>query len=362
MTLQNFWKTISLAHFFQYLSKTDQDAILSPACSHSVRMTQTMLGVMVFITGVFAFLSASFAINTAFDNTPLAVLIGVLWGLMIIWFDRAIVSATNKKTIFIRLPIALIIGLTVSIPLEIKILEGRLEKFLTDKSQFENKDVLDRRNTQLKSFLDRKKTLEDAETKYRDLVSSWSDAMEAETVGRVKEGRTGKAGIGPAYGEALRNKNLNEKLLQDTTDQLNALKEKETDERKKIEDELNSPKVGYKPQDYTFLSKFEALEELKAQSSPAYGLSWLLRLLFVFVEMFPALLKLFLPYSSYDALLESHRREAVQLIHSITNSRMGQMTTNPTGVQGTLLGAVNIAAGVIQSGQQTAVPPNPPTP
>lgn len=350
MTPQTFWKTISLTHFFQYLAKTDQDAVSSPACSRSARMTQTMLGVMVFITGVFAFLSASFAINTAFNNVPLAVLVGILWGLMIIWFDRAIVASANKWAIIIRLPIALIIGFSVSIPLEIKILEGRLEKFLTDKSKIENKDVINRRNTQILSFQEQKKALEDAEAKYQDNVAKWSDAMEAEARGREREGAPRPAGRGPVWDEARMNKETNEKLLKDTTDRLNALKEKESTELQRIDDELKNPMVGFTQQDYTFLSKFEALEGLKQESAPARELSWILRLLFVFVEMFPALLKLFLPYASYDALLESHRREAVQLVHSIANERMTQIAGNPSAVHGSLLNAVSTATNGAQKG------------
>src|ERR1700753_309842 len=151
----------SLARFFQYLSNTDQDVIKSPLCSRYVRMVQTSLGVMVFITGAFAFLSSSLAIRTAFENVPstglekvsntgletvwLAALVGTLWGLMIIWFDRAIVSARDKRAVLIRLPIALAIGFSVSIPLELKLLQDRLDKYLMQQSQIENKGAIDRR-------------------------------------------------------------------------------------------------------------------------------------------------------------------------------------------------------------------------
>lgn len=352
MTVQTLWKAVSLTRFFQYLSKTDPNAVSSPACSASARMTQTMLGVMVFITGIFASISASFAIYTAFKSVSIAVSVGILWGLMIIWFDRAIVASANRWTIAIRLPIALIIGFSVSIPLELKILEGRLDKFLTDKSKIENKDVLDRRNAQINSFQNQKKVLEDAVDKYGENVAKWSNAMEAEARGRPREGSPRPKGRGPVWDEARMNKETNEKLLKDTTDRLTALKEKEAAELKRIDDELINPIVGYTQQDYTFLSRFEALEGLKQESAPARDLSWLLRLLFVFVEMFPALLKLFLPYSSYDALQESNRREAVQLVHSIANERMTRMASNPSAVHGSLLDAVSAATNGVQSSQQ----------
>lgn len=359
------WHKLSLERFFQYLSNTDHDVIQSPLCTKSVRMTQTMLGVMVFITGVFAFLSASFAMNVAFDNVALAVLVGIFWGVMIIWFDRAIVSARDKRAILIRLPIALIIGFTVSIPLEIQLLKGRLDKFLLDKAQVENKDVIERRKSQIDSLQNRKNQLETDVKKYSDAVAFWSDSMEAETVGRVKEGRTGKSGQGPAYMEASRNKKLNEDLLEKTSLKLQELETKEVKEKEQIDSEFNNTKMGFRPQDYGFLSTFEALEELKDVSLPAWKLSWLLRLLFIFVELFPALLKLFLPYSIYDAILEASRRESVQLVHFIANQRINEIAATPSLLPSQLLlSKLNstVTSSQRTAGHQTAMPPNQPAP
>lgn len=331
----------SLARFFQYLSNTDQDAIKSPLCSKYVRMVQTSLGVMVFITGAFAFLSSTFAINTAFDNVPLAILVGSFWGLMIIWFDRAIVSARDKRAVLIRLPIALAIGFSVSIPLEIKLLQDRLDKYLTQQSQVENKEVIDRRNLLLDESRKSRAELEQDVKKYRNEVNRWSDAMEAEVVGRVKEGRTGKSGEGPAYREANRNKELNERLLNDTLAQLRELEIRGREEREIIDKDYQQ---GVVKQTYGFLSRYEALEGLKSESTAALKLSWLLRLLFIFVELFPALLKLFLPYSTYDAILEAHRRESVQLVHAMANQRMSGManTQSPVFPSTPLLQQLNV--------------------
>jgi Domain of unknown function (DUF4407) len=132
----------TLTNFFQFLSKTDQQVIQSQHCSRFVRMTQTSLGVMVFITGLFACLSASFAIYTAFQDRVLSIIVGVIWGTMIIVFDREIVSATNKRAVFLRLPLALIIGFAVSVPLEMRLLQDRLDKYLKQQEHTENRDAI----------------------------------------------------------------------------------------------------------------------------------------------------------------------------------------------------------------------------
>ena len=318
--------TFTLERFFQYLSNTDPEVIASPLCSRSTRMTQTMLGVMVFITGVFAFLSASFAINTAFENPYLAALVGFFWGVMIIWFDRSIVSSKNKMAILARIPIALLIGLTVSIPLELKLFEDRLSKFLTQESQKENSAVITRESQLMDKINQTEEKLNSEVTKYSEEVRKWNEAMQNEIVGLVKEGRTGKAGSGPAYREAERNLAENKKLLADAQKKLDDFNIQKTDEIKRIQDDSLKKTIK---QTYGFLSKFEALEDLKSQSLPAWSLAWLIRMLFVLVELFPAFIKLFLPYSIYDALLEAKRRDTIQVIHRNTNDRMEDVTLTP---------------------------------
>ena len=319
--------TFTLERFFQYLSNTDPEVIASPLCSKSVRMTQTMLGVMVFITGIFAFLSASFAVNTAFNDPYLAVLVGFFWGAMIIWFDRSIVSTKNKLAILGRVPIALLIGLTVSIPLELKLFEDRLNKFLDQESQEENRVVIERKKQLTDKLAGNEEKLNNEITKYKEEVRKWNEIMQNEMVGIVKEGRTtGLAGAGPAYKEANRNLEENKKLLADSEKQLQDFNNQKNEEIKRIEDEFKGGKIN---QTYGFLSKYEALEGLKSQSLPAWSLAWLIRMLFILIELFPAFIKLFLPYNIYDALVEANQRDTIQVIHRNTNDRMEDVAQTP---------------------------------
>lgn len=199
-----------LQRFFQFLSKTDRDAMNSPCCTRVARMTQTSLGIMVLLTGVLAFFSGSYAIYTAFANHAwasfVAIPLGLLYCFMIIIFDREIVGAQVKKAVWVRLPLAIIIGFIVAVPLELRLLQDSIDKQLVVLSQEENKPALERLQAKLDATEVRKKELHGLVQKYRDEINSWNKAMEAETVGRQISGRTGIAGAGPAYKEAERNR------------------------------------------------------------------------------------------------------------------------------------------------------------
>lgn len=324
----NFFQ--GLQSFFQFLSKTDQDALRAKCCSKSVRMTQTSLGVMVFVTGVLAFFSGSYAIYTAFSGsvwgTFLTVPIGILYSFMIMVFDREIVSATSKYAVIVRFPLALAIGLIVAVPLEMRLLQDSIEKEIKRMSLAENNNVITTMDKEEASIKNRKRELEEAIIHYRGEVSKWENAMEAETVGRQLAGRTGRAGQGPAYEEAKRNRDQNQKFLDETRQELNRVEDQEEKIMARI-DEKYSPRVVSPA--YDFLARYQALDLLKQNSAAAWWISLGLRLFFVLIEVFPALIKLFLPYTEYNAIVEARRRASIQLIHAEGNQRLGEMAQNP---------------------------------
>jgi hypothetical protein len=332
-----------LLRFFQFLSKTDQDALNARCCSKSVRMTQTSLGVMVFVTGTLAFFSGSYAIYTAFSGSPwatvLTIPIGILYSFMIMVFDREIVSATNKYAVIVRFPLALAIGLIVAVPLEMRLLQDSIEKEIKRISMTENKEVIATMDNEEASVKKRKRELEEAITHYREEVTKWQNAMEAETVGRQLAGRTGLPGQGPAYEEARRNRDQNQKFLDESKQELSRVEEQEEKVMARI-NEKYTPRVVAPA--YDFLARYQALDTLKENSAAAWWISWGLRMFFILIEVFPALVKLFLPYSEYNAIVEARRRASIQLIHAEGNQRLGEMArTPPVLPQNSFMDALN---------------------
>lgn len=336
-----------IQRFFQFLSKTDQDAITSGCCTRVARMTQTSLGIMVALTGVLAFFSGSYAIYTAFENYswgPLvAVPLGILYSIMIIVFDREIVGAQNKRAVWVRLPLAVIIGFIVAVPLELRLLEESINKQLTVSSQADNKIILGRMQSKQDELDQRKKELQDAVKHHRDEVNRWEAAMEAETVGRRLSGRTGIAGQGPAYEEAKRNRDSNLTMLTRYEAELSKHEDSEELERKRLLTDYQSAHIK---QAKDFLSRYEALDELKSISAGAFAISWGLRLFFILIEVFPSLLKLFLPYNEYNAIVEARMRSQVQLVHALGNQQLDDMSKNPPSYpQASLLDVLNSQPG-----------------
>lgn len=332
-----------IQRLFRFLSKTDQEALASNCCTRVTRMTQTSLGVMVSLTGVLAFFSGSYAIYTAFEDRPWALLaaipLGVLYSFMIIIFDREIVGAQGKRAVWVRLPLAVIIGFIVAVPLELGLLDGSIQKQLLVSSRGDNKRLSERVQSKQDELDARRKELREDVKKYRDEVRRWNEAMEAETVGRQLTGRTGKAGQGPAYAEALRNRDASQAVLERYEAELAGHVSSEEKERQRLLAEYSS---GHIPQAKDFLARYEALDQLKSTSAGAFAISWGLRIFFILIEIFPALLKLFLPYSEYNAILEARRRSKVQLVHALGNQRIDDLAQHPPSFpQSSLLDALN---------------------
>ncbi|MHA4893695.1 DUF4407 domain-containing protein [Pedobacter sp. PWIIR3] len=100
------------------------------------------IGATIFFTGLFAALSGGYAMYFVFKGDPAAFLFalffGLIWGLAIFNMDRYIVSSINKsassgKQILQATPrilLAIMIGLVISRPLELKIFDKEIRERL----------------------------------------------------------------------------------------------------------------------------------------------------------------------------------------------------------------------------------------
>ena len=98
------------------------------------------IGATVFFTALMAFIAASYALYTVFDNLLAAVVFGFVWGLLIFNLDRYIVSTIKKTGNVIdeliqaspRIILAVIIAIVISKPLELKIFEKEINQVLLE--------------------------------------------------------------------------------------------------------------------------------------------------------------------------------------------------------------------------------------
>lgn len=318
--------------FLLFLSKTDQE--LLSHCPPATRSNQTALGIFVLFTGLLATASGAFAVSNLFlepvpgqalPQLPLigllfSILIGLFYGAIILFIDREIVSASSKWGVVLRVPLAILIGLVIAVPLELKLLEGRISQQIIEKEQGYNQSlqaVGEQKLAVIRSEIQSEKTKLDH---YIAQKQQYADLMMRES-GGLAGSLTGQRGEGPVYREALRNKEVLEEdiqtqeayltTLQDQLDQLAQQNSTFTDRYTRVES-------------HDFLSKYIALRELRQQPNEAgYStnqLAWGITLLLVFLELIPSLMKLLLPMSEYDVLKEARRHLNVQQAHKAAHA------------------------------------------
>src|ERR1700739_2496566 len=100
------------------------------------------IGATIFFTALFASLSGGYAMYFVFNGSPFAVgfavFFGILWGLAIFNMDRYSVSSINKEGTTTqqilqaspRILLAIMIGIVISRPLELKIFDKEIRQKL----------------------------------------------------------------------------------------------------------------------------------------------------------------------------------------------------------------------------------------
>ncbi|MFT5819256.1 MAG: hypothetical protein ACI8ZM_000479 [Crocinitomix sp.] len=317
--------------FLLFFSKTDYAVYKN--CTAYAKNMQVSLGLFVILTGILAFVSGSYAISNLFiefdwkTNTTsfntignyVTPLLGLFYAIMIMAIDREIVSAKSKSAVFFRIPLAIVIGAVVAVPIELKMLEGRIEKQLTEDYKAENSGEREIKVNTIADLDAKRFELEGKVQFYWDQVNHWSNIMQQETVGQVTSGRTGKAGQGPAYEEAMRNMELHENNRVQAQKKLDDFLKYDYD--KKIADANETYASQQITQQFDLLSKYQALAKLEANDSTnaVTKMTWGITILFMLFEIIPSLIKLMTPPTEYDAIIEARRRLNIQLTNALAN-------------------------------------------
>lgn len=302
------------------------DSAILRRCTYSDHAKYAGLGGIVLATGLLAALSGGYAFYTVFSPrqmlggleesldlkaASLATLIGVLWGLIVFNLDRFIVSSTGKgdgteaitfREITNALPriiMALILSIAIAAPLEIRIFKTEIdaELFRVQKEKIQTLNGLtdQRFGNWIADATANRQELERDIRERRSQLDGLRIKLQEEIAGRVG---SGKGGVGPVAKQikedielletevtkletrnntALMNVNLNIERLQ-----------RERDE----EYEMNRNQA----------IKLDGLLQriLLAEQLAGLGIIWLIRAIFIVVEVGPIFFKLMLIKSPYD--------------------------------------------------------------
>jgi hypothetical protein len=293
------------------------------------------IGGAVLTTGVLAFLSGFYAIYTTIATGPFSILIaigfGAVWGLAIFNLDRYIVSSLRKPTdpgirwrqrlsatwlpLLPRLGLAIVIGVTVSKPLELRLFHGAIE------SQSEiNRD---------RAVAAKRASLTES-TRLNELRLEWAGINQgiaaAESQARSVEDDFRKEADGTGgsrrygYSDVARIKEAAatqaRQLATETRTKLEVRQQQEQMEMDKLTAEIE-PQVAAFRQALTgdFLTKMTALSDLSSSSRSVWWISAFVTFLIVGIEITPVLVKLLSPVGPYDVKLDA--MNSVETVESI---------------------------------------------
>jgi hypothetical protein len=274
------------------------------------------LGAVLLATFVLATLSAGYAIYTVFGNWFWTIGFAIIWGLIIFNFDRFLVSTMRKygisrrKQIMMALPriaLALLIGVVIARPLEMKIFEKEINiqmtKNLHDKIRLndsllamEYKNQLANAETERQRLLGRKLAIEEQlhnlQAAYLQEADGTGGSMQRgiENITRLKQEAYNKAKDQFA-GELIQL----EQGIKEQDDILANTKTSMEDKRKEYEKSAIA-NMG-------FLERNKALSDLSNNEASVFWASLLISLLIILIEIGPVLSKLIMPLGPYDIAL-----------------------------------------------------------
>jgi len=297
------------------------------------------IGGTIIFTALMATFAGGYAVNLAFDNITISILFGIFWGLLIFNLDRYIVSSfgigDGKKTISRqelieaapRLMMAIILGIVISTPLELKLFQKEITSEISELNtkQFSVHDstvriLLEKQiipNTKeikdLESQIDKK----NEELKIKEVKR---DQANSEMI-KEAEGTSGtmKRGKGPLFKE----KELNYNNLKDEYTQLKEEYDVLYKSNKKRIESLKSKKdnilekfkideEGYatiKRKNDGLMAQLKALDSLTSKNTFLLIAKWLITLLFIFIEIAPVLFKMMTERGPYDDLMDQIKYE-----------------------------------------------------
>lgn len=317
------------------------------------------IGATIFFTGLFAALSGGYAMYFVFSGSAGAVVFalffGLLWGLAIFNMDRYIVSSINKnassgKQVLQATPrilLAIMIGIVISRPLELKIFDKEIRERLKISYINNQKSKIDTLN---KSFENKYKVelarLKEARAQRdanAEAIKADRQKLNFEIFGNKTEETSGVMGYGP-YAKRKEGELLRREQELDTLSAKVRQLEGFVQERKAFDGLLSEKLYTGKQLDSLtgvagFADRNWALGQLSFNPNGSRDVTTALAvtfigLLFVFFECLPVFVKLMSSRGPYDHAIENlehvqgyastkDREGDIEVVNGVYDTRVG---------------------------------------
>lgn len=309
------------------------DKYLLERATYSDQIKYMCLGGIVFATGAMAGLAGGYAFYTIFSpkdpkmgdlivsppHILLAIIFGLIWGLIIFNIDRFIVTSTGKgdgteeitwlefKTAIPRILMGIIIAITISKPIEIRMFQSEIQSELYKKKQEKLNEIrLEIEKAYMPSInkiqVDIDKLNDQINNKYLDYQQKynlWSECTKT---------RSGNCPMHKAESE------ISFQVYESTKNSLEPLIKIKTNEKsnwqKRMDEALGNAKTNSDALN-------GLLERIKiAHEIAGFWISLFITLLFMAIELTPIFFKLMLTKTTYDYLAEN-RDELIKADYGI---------------------------------------------
>lgn len=320
-------------------------------CPHSERVKEQGIGGVVLATATLAFFSGSYGFYSVFSSKNgfalsatqqafdwmaffCAGLFGMVWALMIFNLDRFIVSTgghgdgTEKITLgelgraLPRIFMAIVIGLVLSKPLEIRIMKTEIEARLTEMqkdlaAQYQLRD--DKEYEKARTELDNKKAelMKKREEKTAELralldrITEQRDRVDKEADGTA----SGRAGEGKAFNAKKTNleemKAQYDRTKRDYDPEIKSYEMEIATVQTKIDDGLQKREMVFKDNEKKAASLDGLIKRIEIAGQISPGGSFVLSLLLIVLEIAPIFFKMMVAIGPYDYLSENVKRLAI---------------------------------------------------
>ena len=321
------------------------DSVLLKISPMKDRVKYAGIGGIVLCTGVLAAFSGGFAFYTIFSPKGEAVhdsavhldvilptiIFGFVWGLIILNLDRFIVSSTGKgdgtdkitwkefSQAIPRIIIAIILGIAISSPLEVRILKSEIDANL-QKVQEDYKIELDLQtdsviNMQIVRLDDKIEVVESKIKDYDDYVEKRRQELNDQglRLEQEAEGKFGNPGRGPAWKDKKENLEFKKaefnKYISEKAEEIANLK-LDRDKLHDQIDELDNSRAEKKEKNETVAHQLDGLLK-RIQISHEIGgvVPWVILAVLLCIEMGPIFFKMMLTKGVYDYLAENMDRK-----------------------------------------------------
>lgn len=293
------------------------------------------LGGVLLATFALATLSAGYALYSVLDAGVYSIALALVWGLIIFNFDRFLVSTMRKYGVsrsrqlmmaIPRLALAVLIGVTIARPLELKIFEKEVETKMVqnmhERIQQNDSALLAQTAIQLNAAEGERSRLINRRTAIEDTLFSLQNDYVREADGTGGSGRRGIEDLTRlkmnAYQTAAANSSAELALLNTgikTQDSIIAAARAGMENSRKNFSQTLAKNRG-------FLEKNKALSDLSAEESSVWWASLMISLLIILIEIGPVLSKLIMPVGPYDIALA--REELLNMADEENQIRKGR--------------------------------------